>query len=316
MTPNESVDWLHPTSWKETTAAEKLALLKQVRENLSRHTDELVRADCEMKGIRHGDEDNIHQEGTAIQSCVIPVGGRINACIDLYESLVDGKCPVPSASREPTRALTCTSSPGTPRTRPSTSTEGTTFESRAVAQANPLNWDGASSPFWVRQLFVVVQMINGLFLDNCAVVHKPHHLNEKSDVVWGRIMKPLVDRRALSFCDSNGGRALVNDRRLKKIYFRWRTRGKAIMNSTSTEFVAECGGNNLALSCPATRRGHRRSSTRRRSSPRWPSSIAARCVADRKPCDQQALAATTPLSGRLRPSTDGLSRSWLLPQHR
>jgi aldehyde dehydrogenase family protein len=254
MTPKEAVDWLDPTSWKETTAAEKLALLRQVRENLSRHTDELVQADCEMKGIRHGDEDNIHQEGTAIQSCVLPVGGRINACIDLYESLVDGKMPGPigiarvDAERYDVHVF--------PR---HAKDKVLYFDRRDYlrvkgepTQANPLEQNGGViAVLGAGNFSSSFEMINGLFLENCAVVHKPHHLNEKSDTVWERIMKPLVDHRALSFCDANGGRALVNDRRLKQIYF---TGGapaaKAIMKSTSTEFVAECGGNNPCIIVP------------------------------------------------------------------
>ena len=33
-------------------------------------------------------------------------------------------------------------------------------------------------------------MVKAMFLENCAVVHKPHHLNEATDEVWAKIMKP------------------------------------------------------------------------------------------------------------------------------
>ena len=62
-------------------------------------------------------------------------------------------------------------------------------------------------------------MVKAMFWENCAVVHKPHRLNEATDRVWEEIMKPLVDVGALSFCDAADGRALTQDPRLAKIYF-------------------------------------------------------------------------------------------------
>jgi len=42
-----------------------------------------------------------------------------------------------------------------------------------------------------------LEMIKAMFLENCAVVHKPHHLNEDTDAVWAKIMQPLVDHGEL-----------------------------------------------------------------------------------------------------------------------
>jgi acyl-CoA reductase-like NAD-dependent aldehyde dehydrogenase len=96
-----------------------------------------------------------------------------------------------------------------------------------------------------------IEMITALFLENCTVVHRPHHLNEETDKVWDKIMQPLVDYKALSFCSSKGGRELVKDPRLKKIYFTGSTEvAQKIMSTTNTEFISECGGNNPCIVVP------------------------------------------------------------------
>src|SRR5574341_1085254 len=97
MIPREAVDWVDPQRWRKTPVVEKLRLLEYIRENLARYADELVQTDCEMKKIPQADDAHIHQEGTALQSTVVPVGNHINACINLYRSLADGKMPVAPA---------------------------------------------------------------------------------------------------------------------------------------------------------------------------------------------------------------------------
>jgi acyl-CoA reductase-like NAD-dependent aldehyde dehydrogenase len=97
-------------------------------------------------------------------------------------------------------------------------------------------------------------MINAMFLENCAVVHKPHHLNDATDKIWARIMKPLIDHGALSFCAADQGKELTMDDRLTKIYFTGGTgTAQAIMNATDTELVSECGGNNPCIIVPGDR---------------------------------------------------------------
>jgi hypothetical protein len=99
-----------------------------------------------------------------------------------------------------------------------------------------------------------LEMIKAMFLENCAVVHKPHHLNEETDKVWEKIMEPLISAKAMSFCDSKGGRELVEDSRLTKIYFTGSTAvAQKIMSTTDTEFISECGGNNPCIIVPGDR---------------------------------------------------------------
>ena len=38
-----------------------------------------------------------------------------------------------------------------------------------------------------------IEMAMALFLENKAVIHKPHHLNEATDEVWAKIFAPLIE---------------------------------------------------------------------------------------------------------------------------
>ncbi len=99
-----------------------------------------------------------------------------------------------------------------------------------------------------------LEMVKALFLDNCAVIHKPHHLNEKTDAIWARVFQPLVDSGALRFCAANQGRDLTRLEGLYNIYFTGGTgTAKAIMDGTDTSLVSECGGNNPCIIVPGDR---------------------------------------------------------------
>lgn len=122
-------------------------------------------------------------------------------------------------------------------------------------QANPLERPGGViGVLGAGNFSSSFEVITGLFLDNCTVVHKPHPMNEKSNAVWEKIMRPLVDHKALSFCDPDDGKDLVQDGRLTRTYF---TGGaptaRAISASTDTPIVSEYGGNNPCIIVPGDR---------------------------------------------------------------
>jgi hypothetical protein len=99
-----------------------------------------------------------------------------------------------------------------------------------------------------------LEMLKAIFFENCAVVHKPHHLNAGTDTVWEKIMQPLVDHGVLSFADHDQGRVLTTETQLAKIYFTGGTStAQAIMKATDTPLVSECGGNNPCLIVPGDR---------------------------------------------------------------
>ena len=254
MTAKEAIDWLDPTKWKNTSAEVKLDLLKQVRENLRVHMEDLARADSEMKGIPHDDPSHSFQAGLAYQTTTLPVGGTLSACITLYESLVEGKMLEPleihkvSGDRHDILVF------------PYSGLDKTMYADRKdyirvkgePEQVNPLDKEGGIiGVLGAGNYSSSIEMINALFLENCAVVHKPHHLNEETDRIWEKVLKPIHDHNAVSFCASDEGRNLTADKRLKEIYF---TGGagtaQAIMASTDTPFISECGGNNPCIIVP------------------------------------------------------------------
>ena len=97
MKAKDAVDWVEPERWIRTNAAERLALLKAVQANIGTHWEEMVAADCAMKGLDPKDQDNAHQVGTAMQATVVPLASNVAECIHVYEELIGGKMPQPSA---------------------------------------------------------------------------------------------------------------------------------------------------------------------------------------------------------------------------
>jgi hypothetical protein len=64
-------------------------------------------------------------------------------------------------------------------------------------------------------------------------------------------LSPLVEIRALSFCEPAACRALTLDTRLAEIYFTGGTlTAQATVSAADTELVSECGGNNPCLIVP------------------------------------------------------------------
>jgi hypothetical protein len=99
-----------------------------------------------------------------------------------------------------------------------------------------------------------LEMVKAMFLENCAVVHKPHTLNRETDKVWAKIFEPLIEHGALSFLEKDPDRSLNSDPRLSKIYFTGGTgTAQRIMESTDTPLVSECGGNNPCIIVPGDR---------------------------------------------------------------
>ena len=186
----------------------------------------------------------------------MPIAGSVAACIDLYEGLIRGTW------REP---LGVTAAEGDrydvrvgPRRKDRLLNSDRTDILRV--QGPPSRHDPYSTPGGIIAVLGAgnvsssFEMIRALFVDGYTVVHKPHHVNERTDRVWEKVLEPLVRVRALAFCPPADGHDLTRDPRLSKIYFTGGTPGaKAIMQATDTELVSECGGNNPCLIVPGDR---------------------------------------------------------------
>ncbi len=254
MNPQQAIDMLDPNKWKATSAQRKLELLKQIRKNLKVYMQELFDAECQAKNIKHGNKDTLHMEYGALQTLITPIASNVSVCIELYKSLIKGKMPGPISIEKVTDDLydVCVF-PKYPQDK------FLYFDRKDIlrikgepTQVNPLRKEGGiTAVLGAGNYSSAFEIIRALFIDNCVVVHKAHPINAKTDAVWEKILKPLADFKALSFCDVNQGQELVKDPRLTRIYFTGGTdTAKAIMASTSTELVSECGGNNPCIVVP------------------------------------------------------------------
>jgi acyl-CoA reductase-like NAD-dependent aldehyde dehydrogenase len=255
MNAKEAVDRLDPQKWAATPAIERLHLLEEVRENMKAYADELAGSDAKMKNDLMGEALFSHDE--SMVATVVPVANTVTACIELYESLVKGEMLKPISITKVKDGLYDI------HVFPQHAKDKVMYADRKdrlrvkgePKQVNPLDKPaGIIAVLGAGNYSSSLEMVKAMFLENCAVVHKPHHLNEATDEVWAKIMKPLVDVGALSFVSAAEGRALTKDERLSKIYFTGGTgTAQAIMNATDTELISECGGNNPCLIVPGDR---------------------------------------------------------------
>ncbi len=255
MNATEAIDRLDPQKWAATAAIERLRLLEQVRENCKVHADELAAADAKMKNDLMGEE--LYNAAISKVATVVPIANTLTACIELYEHLVDGEMPQP---------ISITPRPGDrhdihvfPSSRKDKLMNAHRHDVIRVVgdpvQVNPFDRPaGIIAVLGAGNYSSSLEMVKAMFLENCAVVHKPHTLNIETDKVWAKIFAPLVDHGALSFLETDPDRQLNTDARLSKIYF---TGGTAtalrIMESTDTPLVSECGGNNPCIVVPGDR---------------------------------------------------------------
>ena len=85
MNATEAIDQLDPKRWADTSPAERLHLLEEVRTNMKTFGDELAAADSRMKNDILGAplySDPVSKVGT-----VVPMANTVSAAIDLYGAM-------------------------------------------------------------------------------------------------------------------------------------------------------------------------------------------------------------------------------------
>jgi acyl-CoA reductase-like NAD-dependent aldehyde dehydrogenase len=255
MNAKQAVDHLKPEEWAATPAIERLHLLEEVRENMKAYADELAAADAKMKNDLMGEA--LFSRDESMVATVVPVANTVTASIELYESLVKGEMLKPlSITKVDDGLYDIHVFPQHAKDRIMNADRKDVLRVKGEpTQVNPLDKPaGIIAVSGAGNYSSSLEMVKAMFWENCAVVHKPHRLNEATDRVWEKIFKPLVDVGALSFCDASEGRSLTQDPGLSKIYFTGSTStAQAIMNATDTEVVSECGGNNPCIIVPGDR---------------------------------------------------------------
>ena len=255
MNAQSAYSQLKPEEWATTSIHERLHLLEEVRENLKEYADELATADSKMKnGLM---SENLFSDAESKVATAVPIANTLSACIQLHETLADGKMLEPISISKVTEELYDVQVfPKAIKDKIMAGTQKAYIRVKGEPkQVNPMDKPaGVIAVLGAGNYSSSLEMVKAIFLENCAVIHKPHHLNEETDAIWEKIFKPLVDKGAIAFCEADQGRELTQLEGLSKIYFTGGTStAQAIMNSTDTPLVSECGGNNPCLIVPGDR---------------------------------------------------------------
>ena len=255
MTAQEAYNQLKPEKWAQTPVHERLHLLEEVRENMKEYAEDLAKADAKMKNELMGEE--IFSIPESMIATAVPIANTITACIHLYESLAKGEMLKPISIKKVKEDLyDIHVFPQEPKDKIMSGTQKAYIRVKGEPkQVNPMDKPaGVIAVSGAGNYSSSLEMVKAMFLENCAVIHKPHKLNEETDKIWEKIFKPLVDVGAISFCSADQGRAMTQLEGLSKIYFTGGTStAQAIMNSTDTPLISECGGNNPCIIVPGDR---------------------------------------------------------------
>ena len=252
MTAQEAFNSLEPEKWSKTSAVERLALLEQVQSNLKKNAVELGELDAEMKNNLIG--ENMTSVAEGMGTTVMPMAGTLMGIKHLYESLIKGELPRPVSTAKLSENLyEIQVFPIHSKDKlVAGKQKGFIHVSWEPRQSNPMDKPaGIIAVSGAGNYSSSIEMAMALFLENKAVIHKPHALNEATDAVWEKIFKPLIDVKALAFCDADQGRQLSVLNGLHAIYFTGSTAvAHAIQNQASAPLVSECGGNNPCIIVP------------------------------------------------------------------
>lgn len=255
MKAQEAYDSLDPQAWAATSVIERLALIEEVQNNLKAHAKELGEVDARMKNDLLG-ADGVHwTEGMG--TTVNPMGNTLLGCRHLYESLAHREMPDAIGSRKlDDQVHEVQVFPIHKKDRIIAGKQkGFLHVSGEPRQVNPLEKPpGVIAISGAGNYSSSIEMVTALFLENKAVIHKPHAINEATDKIWEKIFAPLIQRKAVAFCDADQGREMSTLEGLDAIYFTGSTGvAHAIQDDASAPLVSECGGNNPCLIVPGDR---------------------------------------------------------------
>jgi len=252
MTAQDAYDSLDPAAWAATGAVERLALIETIQDNILTFADALGTADAAMKNQLAGDGAVSHAEGIA--TTVNAMGNTLMGIRHLYESLVQGEMPGANGSRKIGDDLYEIDVYPIHKKDKLLAGKGRGFlhVQGEPKQVSPLDKPaGVIAVSGAGNYSSSIEMAMALFLENKAVIHKPHALNEASDAVWEKIFAPLVERKAMAFIGAEEGRAMSTLDGLDAIYFTGSTGvAHAIQDAASAPLVSECGGNNPCIIVP------------------------------------------------------------------
>ena len=255
MTAQEAYNQLDPQKWAKTSIKERLAMIKQIQHNLLKYGDELGEKDARMKNDLLGEEITSIPEG--LGTTVMPMANTLMGIYHLYESLQRGKMPEPVNVKQIGEELyEVEVYPIHSKDKLAAGKQKAFLHIQGKPrQINPLDKPaGIIAVSGAGNYSSSIEMAMALFLENKAVIHKPHKLNEATDAVWEKIFAPVIAAKGLAFCDADQGREMAKLEGLHAIYFTGSTGvAHAIQDAASAPLVSECGGNNPCIIVPGER---------------------------------------------------------------
>ncbi len=255
MTAQEAYNQLEPQKWTEVSISERLSLIKQLQNNLLTYGDELAEQDAQMKNKLLGEEITSSPEG--LGTTVMPMANTLMGIYHLYESLEQGHLPEPLNTKQIDPELyEVEVFPMHSKDKLAAGKQkGFLHITGEPRQINPMDKPaGIIAVSGAGNYSSSIEMAMALFLENKAVIHKPHKLNEATDNIWEKIFAPVIATKALAFCDADQGKEMSKLEGLHSIYFTGSTAvAHAIQDAASAPLVSECGGNNPCIIVPGER---------------------------------------------------------------
>jgi len=251
----EALKSLDPKQWAETSIIKRLELVEQVQKNMITYATELGEADAKMKNNQLGEQAVSTQEGMG--STLMAMGNTLMGIHHLYESLMHGEMPKPlSAEKIADDLYKVGVYPKYSKDKLAAGGQkGYLYVKGEPKQTNPMDKPaGIIAVSGAGNYSSSIEMAMALFLENKAVIHKPHKLNEATDVIWEKIFAPVIEAKGLAFCAADQGRELSKLEGLHSIYFTGSTEvAHAIQSQASVPLISECGGNNPCIIVPGER---------------------------------------------------------------
>ncbi|EPA0985919.1 aldehyde dehydrogenase family protein [Vibrio parahaemolyticus] len=252
MLAKDAYNQLEPTQWAETPVVERLSLIEEIQDNLLKFMDDLGNVDSSMKNQLTAEGAVSFGEGAG--TTVNPMGMTLLGIRRLYESLVHGELPKPvNVTPLGDDTFEVEVYPVHKKDKlMAAKMKGYLHIKGTPEQVHPLDKPaGIIAVSGAGNYSSSIEMVMALFLENKAVIHKPHQLNEATDKVWEKVFAPLIKRKALVFIDADQGHEMAALNGLHSIYFTGSTGvAHAIQDAASAPLVSECGGNNPCLIVP------------------------------------------------------------------
>lgn len=252
MKASDAFDYLTPNKWITLSPLDRIVLLEEIRRNLQTYKKELAHEENRLKNGLMGEQ--LYYSPESFLATTAPVGNLVNSLLSLYKNLIKERLPkLNIVSNVDLLTYDVKVEPFDFKERFFTATQNFYLRVKGnPKQVNPLNKkagviaiisSGSNSSY--------MELLKAIFLENKAVIHKPHRINEGTEKIWRKILKPLINSKVLAYCNSDEGKELVKLNNLHKIYFNGSEKTlDELKKLTKTTILSQIGGNNPIIVVP------------------------------------------------------------------